>query len=875
MKQLKRDRPTPPVWATSILRMFCSAYLINELEDDLNQLFQERVSSVGIRGARWRYIHDVFSLMHPSLLRAKSSNYPNPSHTDMIKNYIKVAFRNLVKNSTYSAINILGLSIGMTTAILVGLWLWDELSYNKYHRHYDRIARVMQHQTYNGVTNTTIATPLPMRTALQTDHGSNFKYIVSSSWTRDYILTVGDKKISRKGNCVEPDFPLMMSLKMLRGTAANFANPTSALLSESVAKALFGEADPLNKIVRIDNKKLFKVVGVYEDLPYSTEFRDVTILLPWNFFLEEEPWVKRSETNWGNNSFLLLVQIAANTDFEQINSKIKNIKARHAKDEARFKPQAFLHPMSRWHLYSEWENGLPVRGRIQYVWLFGVIGAFVLLLACINFMNLATARSQKRAKEVGVRKVMGSVRGQLIAQFFSESILMASIAAISALFLVQILLPFFNQIADKQIAFPWNSMKGWLLGLGFTLFTGLLAGSYPAFYLSGFRPIKVLKGVFQPGRFAALPRQALVVVQFTVSVTLVIGTVVVLRQIRHAKDRPVGFNRAGLVSVAINTNELQEHSQALLQELEQTGVAINASKSSSPTSEVWSSDAGFSWPGKDPNQLGDLGTVGITHGYGQTVGWQLKQGRDFSKRFSADNLGMIINESAAKFMGLRNAIGTTVAWNNEQYTIIGVISDVITGSPFMPVQPTVFMLKEDWVSFIHIRLNPALDSRQALTKLEFIFKKYNPGSPFEYKFASQEYALKFRTEERIGTLSTLFSSLAIFISCLGMFGLALYFAEQRQKEIGIRKVLGASVGALWQMLSKDFLILVAIACVVALPVAFIAMRHWLEQYTYRTDLPWWIFAGAILGAIFVTILTVSVQAMKASLQNPVKALRDH
>lgn len=874
MKKSKRDRPTPPVWATLLLRMFCDAYLINELEDDLNQLFEERVRSAGVRRARWRYIQDVLSLMRPALLRSKSNHYPNPSHTDMLQNYIKVAFRNLVKNRTYSFINIFGLSIGMTTAILVGLWIWDELSYNKYHKHYDRIARVMQHQTYNGVTNTTVATPLPMRTALQNDHGSDFTYIVSSSWTRDYVLAFGEKKISRKGNCVEPDFPMMMSLKMLRGTAADFSNPTSALLSESVAKALFGSGDPLNKIIRVDNKKHFKVVGVYEDLPHSTEFRDASILLPWKFFLEEEPWVKRSETNWGNNSFLLLAQIAADKSFEQINAKIKNIKARHAKEEARFDPQAFLHPMSSWHLYSEWENGLPVRGRIQYVWLFGLIGAFVMLLACINFMNLATARSQKRAKEVGVRKVVGSVRSQLVAQFFSESILMASMAAIIALFLVQISLPLFNQIADKQILFPWHSLKCWLLGVGFTFLIGLLAGSYPALYLSGFRPVKVLKGTFRAGRFAALPRQALVVVQFTVSITLVIGTVIVLRQIRHAKDRPVGFDRAGLLSIAINTADLQDHSRALLQELEYTGVAINAGKSSSPTSEVWSSDASFSWPGKDPNQPGDLGTVGVTHGYGKTVGWQLKQGRDFSTNFSTDNLGMIINESAAKFMGLKNAIGTKIDWNNEQYTIIGMISDVITGSPFMPIQPTVFMLKEDWAAFIHIRLNPSLDARQALARLEAIFKKYNPGSPFEYSFASQEYDLKFSTEERIGTLSTIFSSLAIFISCLGLFGLTLFFAEQRQKEISIRKVLGASVGSLWQMLSKDFLMLVVIACVIAIPVAFTIMRDWLEQYAYRTNLSWWIFVTTFLGALLVTMLTVSFQALRASLLNPVKTLRE-
>ncbi|WP_439558790.1 ABC transporter permease, partial [Dyadobacter sp.] len=342
---------------------------------------------------------------------------------NMLYNYIKVAFRNLAKNSTYSAINIAGLSIGMTTVILISLWMWDELSYNKYHQNYDRIARVMQHQTYNGTTTTTQATPLPMREALATEHASEFSRIASSSWTEDHILAFGDKKISRKGNCVEPDFTTMMSLRIIKGTATGLKDPSSTLLSESVARALFGDEDPINKSVRVDNKRYFKVTGIYEDIPYDTEFREVAFLLPWKYFVEEEPWVKRSETNWGNNSFLLLVQIAPHTSFEQVSAKIEKIKARHAKEEARFDPKAFLHPMSRWHLYSEWENGVAVRGQIQFVWLFGVIGLFVLLLACINFMNLSTARSQKRAKEVGIRKAVGSMRSQLIAQFFSESIM--------------------------------------------------------------------------------------------------------------------------------------------------------------------------------------------------------------------------------------------------------------------------------------------------------------------------------------------------------------------------------------------------------------------------------------------------------------------
>lgn len=873
----KPNNVIPPRWATLLLQWFCPAHMANELEGDLHELFQQRLRSSSLRSARRRYVEDVFSLLRPSLLKGEPNKYPNPSPAYMLKNYMKIAFRNLNKNRTYSAINIVGLSIGMTTSILIGLWMRDELSYNKYHQHYDRIARVMQHQTYNGTTSTTLATPLPMRAALENEHASEFAHIASSSWTEDRILAFGDKKIFRKGNCVEPDFPLMMSLRIVKGTATGLDNPTSALLSESVARALFGNEDPINKTIKVDNKNYFKVTGIYEDLPYSTEFRDVKFLLPWSFFVKTEPWVKRSETNWGNNSFLLLVQIAPQTNFDRISGKIENVKARHAKEEARFSPKAFLHPMSRWHLYSEWENGVAVRGRIQFVWLFGIIGAFVLLLACINFMNLSTARSQKRAKEVGIRKAVGSLRSQLIAQFFSESIMVSAFAFVFGLLLVQLILPWFNQIADKQISFPWDNAESWLVGLGFMLLTGLLAGSYPAIYLSGFRPVRVLKATgsslrLGASRYAAMPRQTLVIIQFTVSVTLVIGTLVVLRQIQYAKNRPVGFDRAGLLTVAMNTPDLQAHLQALRQDLLQTGGALNMATSSSPTSEVWSSDASFSWPGKDPSQLGELRTVGITHEYGRTVSWQVKQGRDFSGNFSGDRLAMVVNESAASFMGLKEAVGTLVQWNSEQYTIVGVIRDVVTGSPFMPIQPTVFMLKEDWASFIHIRLNPTLNPREALAKLEPVFKKYNPGSPFEYKFASDEYDRKFQAEERIGTLSTTFASLAIFISCLGLFGLATFFAEQRQKEIGIRKVLGASIAQLWQMLAKDFLFLVLISCLVATPIAYYLMHDWLQTYTYRTALSWWIFASAILGALVITLITVSFQAIKAALLNPVKSL---
>ena len=791
----------------------------------------------------------------------------------MIRNYLQIAWRNLIKNTVFSSINMIGLSLGMVTAILIGLWLWDELSFNKYHRHYDRIARVMQHQTVNGTTFTSIATPLPMRNALANEFGNHFSHITLSSWTEDHILAFNGNQFTRKGNCVEPDFPEMLSLKMLRGTANNLDDPTSMLLSESVANALFGSDEPINKVIKIDNKHHFKVTGVYEDLPYSTEFRDVSFLLPWKFFLEETPWVKRSEANWGNNSFQLFVAIAPDAGFEKVSAKIEDIKVRHAKEEARADPRIFLHPMSRWHLHSEWENGVPVRGRIQFVWLFGMIGAFVLLLACINFMNLSTARSEGRAREVGVRKAVGSARRQLVLQFLLESVLMAMMAFISALILAILLLPVFNDIADKKIAFPWHNGLCWVVALGFTLLTGIFAGSYPALFLSKFNPVKVLKGAVQTGKAAVLPRKLMVLGKFTVSITFIIGTNFLNRKIQHAKDRPTGFERAGLVSIPLNTSELRSNYAVIRQELSQTGAVMEVSESSSPVDEVWSNDASFSWPGKDPDQTGDFGTVGITHEYGKTVGWRFAQGRDFSRRFSTDSLGMVLNASAARFMGIKNPVGLHIQWNNLQYTVIGVIEDVITGSPFTPVHPTIYMLKPEWADFIYVRLNKEMNAHQALTAMEPIFRKHNPGSPFEYKFADDEYDRKFRAEERIGQLASIFTTLAISISCLGLFGLVSFLAEQRRREFGIRKVLGASVANVWGLLSKDFIVLVGIASLLAVPVSYYTLSGWLDNYAYRTELSWWIFGLGIVSALLITLVTVGFQAIRVALLNPVKSLR--
>ncbi|GAB4022602.1 ABC transporter permease [Spirosoma koreense] len=866
---------TPPRFVTRLLRWLLAPHRVEELEGDLDELFRQRIQEVGLSEARWRYVRDVVSLLRPSMIKRQSPHYPTPAFTTMLRNYLKIALRNLARNRVYSFINIGGLAVGMAVAMLIGLWIYDELSFDRYFQHYDRIAKVMQNGSFNGEVYHGEYNPAPMGPELRTVYGDNFTQVVMSSWTGDHILAYGEKKFTKTGNYLSAGAPDMLTLNMLSGTRAGLKDQNSILLSESTAKALFGETDPVGKLMKIDNKLDVKVTGVYEDFPYNTEFRDMKFMAPWDLYVASQDWVKRAQDNveWGNHSWQVLVQLAPNADFNAVSAKIKNIRLKHNPETAFLKPVVYLLPMPKWHLYSGWDKAGNPDGRIQYVWLFGIIGLFVLLLACINFMNLSTARSEKRAKEVGIRKAIGSVRSQLITQFFSESVLVVAFAFGLSIALVLLILPVFNEVADKQIHLLWTNPVFWLCGIGFSLVTGLVAGSYPALYLSSFQAVKVLKGTFRVGRFASLPRQVLVVVQFTVSVTLIIGTIIVFRQIQYAKNRPVGYNRTGLITVAMNTPELHQHYNALRDALIQTGAAVDMSTSSAPATDLNSQNNGFTWEGKDPNFKESFGTIAISHDFGRTVGWQFVQGRDLSRQFTSDSSGMVLNETAVRYMGLKDPVGKQIKWNNTPFRVVGVIKDMLMESPFKPVTQTVYMLNYGWANVINIRLNPARSATESLAKIATVFRKFNPGSPFDYRFTDQQYALKFAAEERIGKLASGFAILAILISCLGLFGLASFVAEQRTKEMGVRKVLGASVANLWLMLSRDFVILVIIAFGLAAFIAYYFLNGWLQKYEYRTELSWWIFAVAGVGALFVTLLTVSYQSIKAALMNPIKSLR--
>ena len=797
----------------------------------------------------------------------------------MIRNYFKIAFHNLLKNKVSSLINIGGLAVGMAVAMLIGLWIYDELSFNTYHQNYDRIGQVMT-RLNSGVND---GMQYPMGTELNTNYRANFKHVVRAWRVQDHILAVGEKKLSRKGQFMDKAAPEMLTLKMIRGSWSGLQDPYSVMLSASTSKALFGDEDPINHSILLDTKTNVKVTGVYEDIPLNSKFSNIEFLSPFELWLKENDWVQKSLNDWTNHFIRMYAEINPNDNFERVSAAIKDAELKNLgdnKSQAAENPQVFLLPMSQWHLHN-FNRGRPDTEPLKMVWMVGIIGAFVLLLACINFMNLSTARSEKRAKEVGIRKAVGSMRGQLINQFFSESFSVVIIAFALSLLLATSLLPWFNNLAGKQMLVPWSKPFFWLSCLGFVLITGLLSGFYPALYLSSFQPVKVLKGTFRMGRFASLPRKVLVVTQFTVSVTLIISTIVIIRQIQVARDRPVGYTRDGVVMIDMKSDDFFGKYDLLRSELKKTGTVSEMSESMGMVTELASNNNGFDWKGRDTKQEQNFGTIAVTYEFGKTVGWQFVEGRDFSREFLTDSSGIIINEAAAKFMNIENPVGEAVSWTWSRdnhilnYKILGVIKNMIMESPYDVTPPTIYFIKghNGGVSCINIKINPQVSTGQALSKIAGIFKKLVPSAPFDYKFADEEYGRKFAREERISKLATFFAVLAIFISCLGLFGLASFVAEQRTKEIGVRKVLGATVFNLWHLLSKDFVALIVIAFFIAMPTAYYFMYNWLQHYQYRAEISWWIFAATGAGALIITLLTVSFQSIKAALMNPVKSLR--
>jgi len=784
----------------------------------------------------------------------------------MIRNFFKVAFRNMFRNKAFSVINIAGLTIGMASAILILLWVQNEMSYDRFHANLNRLYEVFGNDVADGKINTGTATPEIMAPILKNDI-PEIDQVSRISGGENYLFTVGDKSLKANGNLVDPSFLSMFSFPLIKGNVNSaLKDPYSVVLTQQLAKKIFGNEDAIGKVIKVENDENYKVTGILKDLPNNTQFK-----FDYLMSYEHKSMKGYIDSDWTDVSIRTYVMLKPHASLSAANSKIKNVIVQHSGGRA--KTTQFLYPFSKLHLYSHFENGVVIGGRIERVRIFLLIAIFILLIACINFMNLSTAKSEKRAKEVGVRKVVGARKRSLVFQFIAESILLSFIAGALAIITVQLCLPAFNQLVQKQLFIDYENPYFWIAGITFILITGVLAGSYPAFFLAAFKPISVLKGTFKKADSFFTPRKVLVVLQFTIGIALIICTIVVHEQVKYAESRQTGYDQKNLVYVFLQ-GDMDKNYSLIKNELMNSGVATSITKAQAPLTQNWSSGISMKWQGKDPGEKIQVNRYTEDGGLVKTAGMQLIEGRDIDiEKFPSDSTGCLISEAAVKAMGFKNPIGQLIYDDPINWHVVGVIKDFILESPYEPIKPFMVKGPKYGGNVLLIKLNNANNNAQNLAKAEKIFKEYNPAYPFEYYFIDQEYAKKFEDEQLIQTLTSLFSMLTIFISCLGLFGLATYMAENRIKEIGIRKVLGASVSGIATLLSKDFVKLVIISIVIASPLAFWSMSKWLSGYAYRIHISIWIFliAGAI--AIVISLLTVSYQAIKTAIANPVKSLR--
>lgn len=787
----------------------------------------------------------------------------------MLKNYLLVTLRSLRKNGFYSFINISGLAIGIACSILIALWVADEKSFNTFIPKSDRIYQVWIHATFNGEINSWTSVPLPTYEAMKTAD-THITRAVVTDWGYDHLLTVGENRLTKRGFYASEEFLEMFEFPLLAGDKSQvMADPRSIVLSASLAKSLFGDTDPVGQTIRVDNADDLKVTGILKDIPSNSTFQ-FDFLLTWKYREQSSPWVRRNTTNWGNYSFQVFVELDDPGMMQTTESRIKMMLQEHGEKEN--SPEFFLYPMLRWRLFGNFKNGVEASGINDYVQLFSAIGAFIILIACINFMNLATARSERRAREVGIRKSVGSRRWELIFQFIGESTLIAFIAFSIAVVLAQLILPAYNTLVDKKLFIDYTSISFWGLSLGMVLLVGFMAGSYPALYLSSFQPVKVLKGKPTIGKGASTPRKILVTMQFGFSIVLIIGTIVILQQIQLVKSRELGYDKEGLLAVNYNS-EVEKNYRPLKLDLLASGVVEGVTKSNSSITQINSNNF-LGWPGKPEDLRVIFTTIATEYDYAKTMGIKILEGRDFSEEFKSDTAAILINKTALKLMNLEEPIGTELPLWGGKRKLIGVLDDVLMSSVHEPIKPLFVIFDPDWIDVVSVRLRKTNDMQASIRVVKEIFEKHAPAYPFEYKFADVEFDKKFKTVNLTSKLATSFAALAILITGLGLFGLAAFTAEQRTKEIGIRKVMGATVPGLVRLISKDFSTLVIISFVLSAPLAWWLMTLYLERYTIRTDVSWWVFplTGAV--ALGFALLIVSTQALRAANTNPATALRN-
>jgi putative ABC transport system permease protein len=820
------------------------------------------------------HLHTLFAikqkkinhLIYGILFRQKANN----QSYHMLKNYLVTGVRALRRASIYGILNITGLALGIACAALIFLWVEDELSFDHQYPKHNEIYSIRMNLDFSGKIESFTNVPGPMPGVIK----ESVPGIVNLSrlgFGRE-LFALQDKSTYEQGLYVDTGFFSMMQPTFIKGNAAGFTNPHTLVITEKMAQKFFGATDPVGKTLQVDNQQEFVVIGVVKDPPPNVSL-GFDWLAPVDNYLAKNRWLD----NWGTYGIGTMVELQPNADTRPINQQLTAIL--RPKNKLYTKAECILWSMNDWHLRANYVNGKQDGGQITYVRLFAAIAWIILIIACINFMNLSTARAGQRAREIGVRKTLGALRHTLISQFLVETLLLSFIAVLVAVLLVYVTLPAFNMLVDKQLPFdpltPSHLMG--LLTIG--ALCGLIAGSYPAFYLSGFQPVAVLKGLrIGPKANAGIIRRGLVVTQFAISVILIVCTVIIYQQIQHVKDRDLGYNKQDLLWTWLY-GDMVEHFGAIRTELLQTGVVEDAALSNSPQLQMWStvSSSELTWAGSDPNNKVKVYWESASPEYLSTMGLQLTAGRHFHADILSDSDNVIINESMASLMGEAGRVGSVLTFGNRyRYRIIGVVKNYLFNNMYESFSPLIMTTETHArgnYNVLNIRLKRAHSLSAALDKIEAVIKSNNPGYPFDYQFANEQFDQLFRMETRTGKLAGVFAVLAIVISCLGLFGLAAYTAERRTKEIGIRKILGASASGLVTMMAKEFIQLVAIACLIAFPLAWMMMNNYLADYAYRTAIHWWVFGVTGITALFIALLTVSFQAIKTALANPVRSLR--
>lgn len=869
---MKQRHQEPPQWMLRMLRAFCPPYLFEEIEGDLIQRFNRHARTSGSAHAKRKLLFTVVRFFRPGILFRNHLSF-NLFPMYMLANYLKTAVRVMIRSKAFTAINISGLALGITGALLLFLWVAHEFSFEQFHENKDRIHIAWNRGTENGQVVCWSVTPRVLAPTLQKEFASIEKAISVAMWGSTHLFTVGENKfLKTSGIFTDPAFLEMLSFPLVHGEKRNaLSNPNGIVVTESFAKQLFGDRQALGETVTItqgDYKFEFSISGILRDLPANTDFK-FEYIIPFSF-LES---IGEKNDSWGNNSVMTLVQLTPDSNVDDVNAQIRDIEKRNYADSQHI--EIFLYPLSKNHLYSRFENGVPSGGRIDVVRMLAILGMCVIIIACINFINLSTARAQRRCKEVAVRKVTGAMRISLIGQFLSESILLAVVAGLFSVGACYLLLPSFNSLVEKNIPFQLTDLNFWGWFVAGILTVGLVAGSYPALYLSSFIPVRILKGTQASVGGRSRLRSGLVVIQFGFATMLIVSAIVIYRQINFVNERETGYSRDNLLYVPL-TGDLIKNFASFKNELKQKDAVISLTKTSGPLTQQWSSSTGINWNGKNPEERTDIERIWVDDDVTSTIGVSIVHGRDFDlDQFPTDSTAVLINETALRLMGFTNPIGEKIIDQGREWHIIGVVKDFVFTSPFIRIEPIIlFGSKSTWAfNYLYLKLNPSKPVQENLATIESVSKKYNPDYPFEFQFADLEYQKKFDNMRGTLLLTMIFTGLAIFIACLGLLGLAVYMTEVRQKEIGIRKVMGGTTYSITRLLSFASLKPIFVGIILFSPMSWFAMNWWLNFYVYRTTLDMWIFVAAAGVLLIIALITVSTQTIRAAKSNPVNCLR--